>query len=118
MTRSVCAITCLLTLLSVSPAQALQITNRDTEDHKMTMTEKDKSRDIVVKPSEVLDNVCNAGCTIKMSDGEEYEFDGNELVSIEEGLMFLDEPSDAGAPDTGSSEPSPAPSDGAAKKDK
>jgi hypothetical protein len=27
-----------------------------------------------------------------MEGGEEYEFDGNEIVSIEEGLMFLDEP--------------------------
>jgi hypothetical protein len=32
---------------------------------------------------------------MKMADGEEYEFDGNEVVSIEEGLMFLDEPADA-----------------------
>ena len=31
---------------------------------------------------------------MKMPDGEEYEFDGNEVVSIEEGLMFLDEPAE------------------------
>jgi hypothetical protein len=39
-----------------------------------------------------------------MPDGEEYEFDGTEIVSIEEGLMFLDElpdeSTDAGGPDT------------------
>ena len=37
---------------------------------------------------------------MKMADGEEYEFDGNEVVSIEEGLMFLDEPADGNSAGT------------------
>jgi hypothetical protein len=32
-----------------------------------------------------------------MQDGEEYEFDGNEIVSIEDGLMFLDDPAPGSA---------------------
>jgi hypothetical protein len=39
---------------------------------------------------------------MKMTDGEEYEFDGNEVVSIEEGLMFLDEPAEGSSVGTSS----------------
>ena len=115
--RSVCAIACFAAFMAVSQAQALQITNHDATEQKITVTEKEKAHDLVVKPSEVLDGICNDGCTIKTSDGEEYEFDGNEVVSIEEGLMFLDEPSDAGAPDTGGESPATQ-GDGAEKKAK
>lgn len=97
MARSVYAFTCLALLLSAPQAHALQLTNRDTADHKIAVTEKAGTREIVVKPAEVVEDLCAAGCTMKMTDGEEYEFDGNEVVSIEEGLMFLDEPAEGGA---------------------
>ncbi len=88
------------------------MTNHDTSDQTLVVKEKEKdkeaSQEVVVKPSQVLD-ICQKGCTIKMSDGEEYEFDGTEVVSIEEGLMFLDEPSDAGAPDVGAGGPADPP---------
>jgi hypothetical protein len=85
----------LVTVLSVmgaTPALALKLTNRDATEQKMTIHENAATREQVLKPSETLDGVCSGGCTIQMQDGEEYEFDGNEIVSIEEGLMFLDEP--------------------------
>jgi hypothetical protein len=107
-------LTCLMILAAASQADALQVTNRDTEDHKISVTEKSGTQELTVKASQVLDGICTGGCTIKTQDGEEYEFDGNEVVSIEEGLMFLDEPSDAGAPDTG--EPAAAPPDAATEK--
>lgn len=97
MARSVYAFTCLALLLAAPEADALQLTNRDAADHKIAVTEKAGSREIVVKPAEVVEDLCAAGCTMKMTDGEEYEFDGNEVVSIEEGLMFLDEPAEGGA---------------------
>lgn len=109
--------TCIAALLTASQASALQLTNRDTADHKLVVTEKDTTQELIVKPSQVVDDICEKGCTIKMSDGEEYEFDGNEIVSIEEGLMFLDEPADGAGPDVGSGEPSDGVDDGAAKKD-
>lgn len=101
MVRSIYLLTSLIVMATASQAQALQVTNRDAADHKISVTEKSGTQELVVKASQVLDGICTGGCTIKTQDGEEYEFDGNEIVSIEEGLMFLDEPSDAGAPDTG-----------------
>lgn len=114
MVRSIYLLTSLIALTAASQAQALQVTNRDATDHKISVTEKSGTQELVVKASQVLDGICTGGCTIKTQDGEEYEFDGNEIVSIEEGLMFLDEPSDAGAPDTG--EVPAAPPDDATEK--
>jgi hypothetical protein len=77
--------------LAASHAEALQITNRDTAEHKLVVTEAGATKDVVLKPSQKLDGFCLKGCTVKTADGEEYEFEGAEVVSIEEGLMFLDE---------------------------
>jgi hypothetical protein len=77
--------------LAASGADALQITNRDAAEHKLVVTESGTTKDVVLKPSQVLEGICLKGCTVKTADGEEYDFDGTEVVSIEEGLMFLDE---------------------------
>jgi hypothetical protein len=116
MARSVYAAVCLAVLIPASHASALQLTNRDTEERKITITEKDGAKDLTLKPSQVIEDICNGGCTIKTPDGEEYEFDGTEIVSIEEGLMFLDEPSDAGAPDLGVPDAAQSEPDGEEKK--
>lgn len=98
MTRGICATLILCGLsLAASRAEALQITNRDKAEHKLVVTENGAAKDMVLKPSQVLDGFCPKGCTVKTADGEEYDFDGTEVVSIEEGLMFLDEPVEGGA---------------------
>ena len=106
MTRSVYVLTCLAALAAASQVEALQLTNRDTADHKIALTEPSGTQEVLIKPSQVIDGICKTGCTMKMADGEEYEFDGNEVVSIEEGLMFLDEPADGNS--AGSSGPDDA----------
>jgi hypothetical protein len=119
MAQSVYVLTCLVALAVASPAQALQLTNRDTADHKIALTEPAGTQDVQIKPSQVIDGICKAGCTMKMADGEEYEFDGNEVVSIEEGLMFLDEPADAnsaGTDDPAAADAAPEPPVAAAEK--
>lgn len=87
-----------LVLAAAFPAQALKLTNRDATEQKMTIQENTGAREQTLKPSETMEGFCASGCTIRMQDGEEYEFDGNEVVSIEEGLMFLDEPEQGSAP--------------------
>lgn len=98
MTRGICATLLLCGLpLAASHAEALQITNRDKTEHKLVVTENGAAKDVVLKASQMLDGFCLKGCTVKTADGEEYDFEGNEVVSIEEGLMFLDEPVEGGA---------------------
>ncbi len=73
---------------------AVSITNRDDKDHKLTILENDgaTSTDHVLKASQVLEGVCKSGCIIRLNDSEEdeYELEGAEVVSIEEGYLYYD----------------------------
>jgi hypothetical protein len=109
MARSTYLLTFLAALAAASQAEALQLTNRDAEEHKIAMTEPAGAQDVLIKPSQVIDGLCKTGCTMKMADGEEYEFDGNEVVSIEEGLMFLDEPAEGSSAGTSGTDDAAAP---------
>jgi len=75
---------------------AVTITNRDDKDHKVTVLEDDgaKKTDHVLKANQILENLCPKGCIIRLNDSEEdeYELEGNEQVSIEEGYLYYDTP--------------------------
>ena len=85
-------------LLSVccfsSAALALSITNRDDRDHKVTIIEGGASKDQTLKPDAMVDGVCTKGCVIRLndSDDDEYELEGNETVSIEDGYLYYEGP--------------------------
>ena len=76
---------------------ALQAHQPRHADHKIRISGAAARRTGADQPSQTVDGFCKTGCTMKMADGEEYEFDGNEVVSIEEGLMFLDDPRPTGS---------------------
>ena len=95
-------------LLWTSTANAASVTNRDDKDFKITVIEGDVKQDHVLKPSQVLEGICQKGCVIRLNDneGDEYELEGTETVSIEEGYLYYDgpdapeepEPDEGGAP--------------------
>ncbi len=89
-------------LLSSTAAHAVSITNRDDHDHKVTIIEGDTKTDHVLKPSQVLTGVCTKGCTVRLNDDEddEYELAANDVVSIEEDSLYYDNP-DTPAPGNG-----------------
>jgi hypothetical protein len=72
----------------------VSLTNRDARDHKVTIIEDDKKQDHTLTPSAVLEGVCQKGCIIRLNDSEndEYELEGTEVVSIEEGYLYYDGP--------------------------
>jgi hypothetical protein len=82
--------------LGPSAASAITLTNRDTSDQKLIVIEGDKQNELVIKAGEKLE-LCQKSCVIRLPDGEDYEFDGTEVVSLEEGLLFLDTPEEKGA---------------------
>jgi hypothetical protein len=86
----------LLIGLTYQPAAALQLTNRDMTDHTLIVASPDggKKQELKASPSQVMGKICETGCTITMPDGLQYEFEGNEIVAIEEGLIFMDGPYD------------------------
>lgn len=75
----------------LSPASAITLTNRDMADQKLIIIEGDRQNERVIKSGEKLE-LCEKSCVIRLPDGEDYEFDGTEIVSLEEGLLFLNSP--------------------------
>ncbi len=84
----------IVALLWASAAEAVSVANRDGKEYKLTVIEGDASQDFVLKPSEMIEGICEKGCVIRLNDSEndEYELEGQEVVSIEEGYLYYDEP--------------------------
>ncbi len=84
----------IVALLWPSPTLAASVTNRDHKVYMVTIIEGEAKQDHVLKPSLVLEGVCQKGCVIRFTDSEndEYKLDGSELVSIEDGVLYYDGP--------------------------
>ena len=91
------------TLVSGTALAAASITNRDDRDHKLTILDGNKTRDETLKPNATLDGLCPSGCVLRLNDSEndEYELEGNETVSIEDGYLYYDGPDDPAEPSPG-----------------
>lgn len=87
-------------LLSSTAALAATITNRDDQDHKVMVIEGETKTDHVLKPSQVLQGICAKGCTVRLNDDEEdeYQLEADDVVSIEEGSLYYDNPDTPTAP--------------------
>jgi hypothetical protein len=93
-------VTLAVALLSSAAAAAVTITNRDDHDHKVTIIEGETKTDHVLKPSQVLQGICAKGCTVRLDDEEEdeYQLEADDVVSIEEGSLYYDNPDTPTAP--------------------
>lgn len=99
-------------LLWTSDVGAAVITNRDDKDHKVTIMEGEARQERTLKPEQSLQGICRKGCIIRLndSDADDYELDGTEIVSIEDGYLYYDgpdAPEEAGKADTGRGAPTP-----------
>jgi hypothetical protein len=79
-----------LVLAGSDPARALTISNIDPKPHTVSVTAGNESKDLTIEPSKDVDADCASGCKVKLENGEEYEFHGDEAVSIEDGVIFID----------------------------
>ena len=104
MTNQVLTVCAIAALLMTSAASAATITNRGDKEVKLTITEGSSRQDEVLPSGKVVDGVCQKGCIIRLNDNanDEYELDGSESVSVEEGLIYFDSPANGGAPPIGS----------------
>ena len=98
--RLACAVGVVGLLLSNAAAHAASITNRDDRDHKVTIIEGDTKTDHVMKPAQVLTGVCAKGCTVRLDEDEEeeYQLEADDVVSIEEDSLYYDNPDAPAAP--------------------
>jgi hypothetical protein len=111
MSRVFSAAGVLTALLWASTANAVSVTNRDDREVKLTVIEGEAKQDHILKPSQELKEVCQKGCVIRLNDSEndEYELEGSEVVSIEEGYLYYDGPDVPAEPSPGQTAPSPGP---------
>lgn len=82
-----------LSLLSV-PASALDLTNNDDATYQVEIIigEGDTSTEQhELNKDELLSEVCMQGCTIKLSNGAEQAFAGDETVAIKDGEFVIAE---------------------------
>lgn len=102
-----------VSLMTAQVEAAVSVTNRDDKDHKLTVIEDEGAAkaDHTLKPNQVLEGVCAKGCVIRLNDSEEdeYELEGTEVVSIEEGYLYYDGPEGTEQPNQGSAPPPSAP---------
>jgi len=108
--RLACVVGVIVPLSGATAAHAVSITNRDDQDHKVTIVEGETRTEHVLKPSQALSGICAKGCTVHLDDDEEeeYQLESEDVVSIEEGSLYYDTPADppaAPAPATGDGKP-------------
>jgi hypothetical protein len=80
-----------LVLAGTGQAWALSISNIDTKAHKVTVTAGGDSKELTIEAAKEADAPCDSGCKVKLENGEVYDLDGNEKVSIEDGVIFIDQ---------------------------
>ncbi len=98
-------------LLMTSAASAVTITNRGDKEIKVSVIEAAAKQDHVLASGKVLDGVCQKGCIIRLNESEndEYELNGSEVVSIEEGFLYYDGVKSGDAPVNGAPSPEAVP---------
>ena len=93
MTRSLVITLAAAALLSVGSAEAVTLTNRDVEDHRLEIYEfyeEAGPRYLLVAAGKTLE-LCPEGCTIVPENGDEETFEGSEIVHVENGHLRIAE---------------------------
>ncbi|MFZ2018390.1 MAG: hypothetical protein WAU90_06920 [Methyloceanibacter sp.] len=93
-----------LGVLFAVPAEALTITNTDPDPHTITVKVGSDTTELKIEPQTEVDPPCDKGCTVELESGEQYEMQGGEQVSIEDGVIFVDSTPDNGDGDEGAPE--------------
>jgi hypothetical protein len=87
-----CTVPVAILISVLSAAHAASVTNRDDVDRKVTIIEAGNQKDHVLKKDEVLEGVCERGCSIRI-DGDDvnpYVLEGTEVTTIEEGDLYAE----------------------------
>lgn len=90
--------------LLASTASAVSISNREDTAQTLTIIVGDARKSRVIKPEETLDNVCKEGCLLRLNNDvrdDPYELQGSDVVSIEDGELWLEDAGEAAASPSG-----------------
>ena len=98
-----------LGMLFAVPAEALTISNIDPDPHTITVKVGSDSTELTIEPQTEVDPPCDKGCTVELENGEQYEMQGGEQVSIEDGVIFVDVDARQGDGDDGAADSEASP---------
>lgn len=89
-------------------AEAATITNRDSTAHRFSIVPGAASDARTLKPGESVRDICAKGCILRLGGDRDsdYEIEGQDNVSIENGQLYYDGPSEQKAPSAVSPVPS------------
>ncbi|MDX2287872.1 MAG: hypothetical protein NW217_03510 [Hyphomicrobiaceae bacterium] len=102
------AVSAAAALLPLEPLMAAVLANSGEQPQEVIVIEGAERTPLNVKPGERITGLCLKGCIVSLvgiEDGDYVLAEGNEIVSVENGLMFYD---GAEPPEAGSTEEPPA----------
>ena len=73
-------------------AYALTLINRTAVEQNVQISDGDSesvTRDVTLSADQTLDGICDEGCTIILENGVEEDFDGDEVIYIENGEFVI-----------------------------
>ena len=107
MTRMALTVGTVAALLMTSAASAVTVTNRGDKETKLSIIEGEAKQDQILPAGKVIEGVCQKGCIIRLNDNDndEYELEGSESVSVDEGFLYYDGQDAGSAPPAGSTPP-------------
>ncbi len=80
-------------VLPAEPANAAMITNSDSRSYTLTIEERGTKSTIEVAAGAIIEGVCLEGCLVTLGGVEDGSYrlpEGDEIVTIEQGLLFYD----------------------------
>lgn len=70
-------------------AQALTLTNRDSTEYTVRISEPENEDTLVIQPEESVTDLCYSSCILKLEGGKGKSFTGDETVVIENGVLLV-----------------------------
>lgn len=82
----------LLYVLSAQAEPQAIILNLDKQTHKVFIEENDVKREFLLEPGQEITGVCTSDCWLQIEGGDEaYTILPTDLITIEEGQVFIQE---------------------------
>ncbi len=85
---------CLAGVLVSQGANALTLLNRDAVSQRVQIVhdgDATMTQEVILAGHDTLEDICFAGCTISLDNGEEESFEGYETVYIKDGEFVIAE---------------------------
>ena len=73
--------------LLAGPVHAVDLSNQDTEDRTVTVTEGGESTPVEIAAGETIESVCEK-CTISNEGGDKLELSGEQKAVIKDGKLM------------------------------